>query len=238
MARLDRLPAGKEIAQIGAAIGREFSHALLAAVAAGSDAELEEGLVELTKADLIFARASGAETTFAFKHALIQDAAYGVLLRGPRQALHSRIADALALSFADEVKGRPELLAYHLGASARAREAVPAWRRAAVRTLHRGAWIEGLRQLQAALSAAATLTPDDERDRMELDLQMMVGGVTMGTVGHSAPSAQQAYERAYGLARRLGDAHSRGAGRGKLWIVASGKGGLEGAVNLIPDRLQ
>src|SRR5262249_13601993 len=114
MARLDRIgAAAKEIGQIGASIGREFSHELLAAVARKPEVELNSGLDRLVQAGLLFRQGIPPHATYLFKHALVQDAAYGTLLREPRRALHARIAEALESQFAALAETRPELLAHH-----------------------------------------------------------------------------------------------------------------------------
>src|SRR5208282_1106414 len=113
MARLDRLGSAKEMAQIGAAIGREFSHALLAAVVRKPEMELNSALDRLTAAGLLFRQGVPPHATYLFKHALVQDAAYGTLLREPRRALHARIAETLENQFAEIAESRPELAARH-----------------------------------------------------------------------------------------------------------------------------
>ena len=113
MARLDRLGAAKEVAQVGAAIGREFSHALLAAVVRKPDAELGSALDRLIEAGLLFRQGVPPHASYLFKHALVQDAAYGTLLREPRRALHARIAETLENQFPDIAENQPELLARH-----------------------------------------------------------------------------------------------------------------------------
>ena len=113
MARLDRLGPAKEVAQIGAAIGREFSHALLAAVVHKPEAELGSALDRLIAAGLLFRQGVPPHASYLFKHALVQDAAYGTLLREPRRALHARIAETIESQFADIAENQPELLARH-----------------------------------------------------------------------------------------------------------------------------
>jgi predicted ATPase len=115
MARLDRLgPTAKEVAQVGAAIGREFSYDLLVAAAKHTEAEVQEGINALVNAALVFLRGAIPEATFSFKHALVQDTAYGTLLRGPRQMLHRRIAIALREQSSETAERSPEVLAHHL----------------------------------------------------------------------------------------------------------------------------
>jgi class 3 adenylate cyclase len=170
LARLDKLSPVKEVAQIGAAIGREFSHALLAAVADRSDEDLAEALRQLIEADLIFARGSSSDLSYVFKHALIQDVAYATLLRGPRQALHGKIADALQQAFPDLVKARPELLAHHLSETSRWNEAAKTWRLAVDRAAQAGALSEARAHLDRGFAAARNLPQGEERDRRELEL--------------------------------------------------------------------
>jgi predicted ATPase len=127
MARLDRLGPAKEMAQIGAAIGREFSHALLAAVVRKPEAELNSALDRLIQSGLLFRQGVPPHATYLFKHALVQDAAYGTLLREPRRALHARIAEALENQFADIAESQPELLARHCTEAGLIEKAASLW---------------------------------------------------------------------------------------------------------------
>jgi class 3 adenylate cyclase len=236
LGRLDRLAFGKEVAQIGAAIGRDFPRALLAAVAAKPQADFDAAVGELIKADLVAAHGAPPNVTYLFRHALIQDVAYSTLLRGPRQALHDRIATALKDVLPELAESQPEILARHLSEAQRWQEAVRQWRKAAVKTLRGGAWNEGLRQLEAGLRAVAALPEGEARDAFELDLRMMVGGVSMGAVGHSSPAAQSAYERAYTLARGLGRRRDAALAGSRLWLASYGAGDLVGGERSV-DRV-
>jgi predicted ATPase len=149
MARLDRLGSAKEVAQIGAAIGREFSHALLAAVARRPEAELSAALDRLIAAGLLFRQGVPPHATYLFKHALVQDAAYGTLLREPRRALHARIADALEGQFAEITESRPEILARHCTEAGLIEKAAGLWGKAGQRSLERSALVEAVAQLTA-----------------------------------------------------------------------------------------
>ena len=168
MARLDRLGPAKEIAQIGAAIGREFSHALLAAVARKSEAELELALGHLIEAGLLSGQGVPPNATYLFKHALVQDAAYGTLLREPRRALHARIAETLEFQFTDLVETRPELLARHFTEAGLIGKAAGLWGKAGQRSLERSALIEAVAQFTRALDQLASLpgTPALRRDQI------------------------------------------------------------------------
>ena len=172
MARLDRLGPAKEVAQIGAAIGREFSHALLAAVMPKPEAELGSALDRLIDAGLLFRQGVPPHATYLFKHALVQDAAYGTLLREPRRALHARIAETLEGQFADIAESQPELLARHYTEAGLIEKAVSFWRTAGQRSLARSALLEGAEQLKRALDQIATLpaTPDLHGEEIKLEV--------------------------------------------------------------------
>ena len=152
MARLDRLGAAKEVAQIGAAIGREFSHALLAAVVGKPEAELGSALDRLINAGLLFRQGVAPHATYLFKHALVQDAAYGTLLREPRRALHARIAEVLESQFAEIAESQPELLARHCTEAGLIEKAAGLWGKAGQQSLTRSALIEAAAQFTRALA--------------------------------------------------------------------------------------
>jgi predicted ATPase len=157
MARLDRLGPAKEVAQVGAAIGREFSHALLASVMRKPEAELGSAVDRLIDAGLLFRQGVPPHATYLFKHALVQDAAYGTLLREARRALHARIAETLEGEFAEIAESQPELLARHSTEAGLIEKAVSFWRTAGQRSLARSALLEGAEQLKRALDQIATL---------------------------------------------------------------------------------
>ena len=172
MARLDRLGTAKEVAQIGAAVGREFSHALLAAVIPKPEADLRSALDRLIDAGLLFRQGVPPHATYLFKHALVQDAAYGTLLREPRRALHARIAETLEGQFADIAESQPELLARHYTEAGLIEKAVSFWGTAGQRSLARSALVEGAEQLKRALDQIATLpaTPALRREEIKLEV--------------------------------------------------------------------
>jgi class 3 adenylate cyclase/predicted ATPase len=172
MARLDRLGPAKEVAQIGAAIGREFSHPLLAALTHKAEAELQSALNRLTAAGLLFRQGAPPNATYLFKHALVRDAAYGTLLREPRHALHASIAETLENQFAEIAQSQPELLAHHFTQAGMTEAAIEWWRAAGQRSLARSALVEGAEQLSRALGQIATLpaTPDLRREEIKLEV--------------------------------------------------------------------
>ena len=167
MARLDRLGPAKEVAQIGAAIGREFSHALLSAVARKPEAQLNSALERLVAAGLVFRQGSPPDAIYLFKHALVQDAAHGTLLREPRRALHARIAETLESEFADIVERQPELLARHCTEAGLIEKAAHLWGKAGQRSLDRSALIEAIEQITRALAQIAALPLDRPAPRAD-----------------------------------------------------------------------
>jgi predicted ATPase len=152
MARLDRLGPAKELAQIGAAIGREFSHALLAAVVSQPQTQLCSALDRLVEAGLLFRQGIPPHASYLFKHALVQDAAYGTLLREPRRALHARIAETLESQFEEIAESQPELLARHATEAGLIEKAAALWDKAGQRSLERSALVEAVEQLTRSLS--------------------------------------------------------------------------------------
>ena len=196
MARLDRLGPAKEIAQIGAAIGREFFYSLVAAVARKPEAELQWALDRVTAAGLLFRQGVPPHATYLFKHALVQDAAYGTLLREPRRALHARIADALETHFPDIAENQPELLARHCTEAGLIEKAAGLWGKAGQRSLERSALVEATAQLTHALDQIATLPGTPALRREQIKLQVALINPLMHVKGYAAPEAKAAAERA------------------------------------------
>ena len=196
MARLDRLGAAKEVAQIGAAIGREFSHALLAAVVRKPEAELSSALDRLSGSGLLFRQGVPPHATYLFKHALVQDAAYGTLLREPRRALHARIAETLESQFVEIAESRPELLARHCTEAGLIEKAAGLWGKAGQRSLERSALAEAAEQLARALAQIASLPPTPALRREEIKLQVALITPLIHLHGFAAPKTKAAVERA------------------------------------------
>jgi predicted ATPase len=199
MARLDRLGPAKEVAQIGAAIGREFSHALLAAVARKPEAELASALDRLMAAGLLFRQGVPPYATYLFKHALVQDAAYGTLLRERRRVLHARIAETLESQFAAIGESQPELLARHYTEAGLIEKAAGLWGKAGQRSLERSALVEAIEQLTRALAQIATLPATPALRREEIKLQVALITPLMHVKGYAAPETIAAEERARSL---------------------------------------
>jgi predicted ATPase len=196
MARLDRLGPAKEVAQIGSAIGREFSHALLTAVACRDEAELESALDRLVTAGLLFRQGVPPYSNYLFNHALVQDAAYGTLLREPRRALHGRIAETLESQFAEIAESQPELLARHCTEAGLIEKAALFWGKAGQRSLARSALVEAIEQLMRALNLIATLPATPALRPDELKLQVALVGPLIHVKGFAASETYGAMERA------------------------------------------
>jgi hypothetical protein len=197
MARLDRLGPAKEVAQIGAVIGREFSHALLAAVARKSEVTLQSALDHLMTAGLLFRQGVPPHATYLFKHALVQDAAYGTLLREPRRALHASIAETLETQFAEIAENQPELLARHCTEAGLIEKAALLWGKAGQRSLERSALVEAATQLRRALDQIATLPATPALRREQIKLQVALANALMHTNGYGAPDTKAAVEQAH-----------------------------------------
>jgi predicted ATPase len=209
MARLDRLGSAKEVAQIGAAIGREFSHALLSAVVSKPEPELGSALDRLTQSGLLFRQGVPPHATFLFKHALVQDVAYGTLLREPRRALHARIAEAIESQFAEIVERQPELLARHCTEAGLIEKATGFWGKAGQRSLERSALVEATAQLARALDQIATLPTTPVLRREQIKLELALANALMHTRGYAAPDTTASIERARSYIERaeaLGEA--------------------------------
>jgi class 3 adenylate cyclase/tetratricopeptide (TPR) repeat protein len=203
MARLDRLGPAKEVAQIGACIGREFDHELLADVVPLPEADLVAALDRLVAAELVFRRGIPPATTYIFKHALVRDAAYQSLLRKSRQDLHANIAAALEKGFPHTLEARPELVARHFDEAGLFEKAVGYWLRAGRLAATRSANVEAIAHLRSGLVSLAALPPGEPRSRLELSLQLALGGPLLATKGFASSEAEAVYQRAQELSREL-----------------------------------
>jgi class 3 adenylate cyclase/predicted ATPase len=196
MARLDRLGPAKGVAQIGAAIGREFFHRLIKPVARLSDQELASHFDRLVQSGLLSRQGSPPDATYVFKHALVQDTAYGTLLREPRRALHARIVEALEGQFPEIAENQPELLARHCTEAGLIKKAAHLWGKAGLRSLARSALAEASEQLARALAQIAVLPGTPELRREQIKLQVAFANVLMHVKGYAAPEPRAAVEQA------------------------------------------
>jgi predicted ATPase len=193
----------KEIAQIGACIGREFDYELLAAVVSIPEVELAAALDRLVAAELVFRQGLPPAATYVFKHALVRDAAYESLLRRRRQELHARIAESIEALFPQLVDAQPELVARHYGEAGLAEKAIPYWLRAGRLAVNRSANTEAIAHLRSGLGCAQTLPLGASRSRFELSLQLALGGPLIATKGFASRETEAAYQRAQELGREL-----------------------------------
>jgi class 3 adenylate cyclase/predicted ATPase len=205
LARLDRLTESKVVAQIGAAIGREFSFELLAAVVPSKPKELEAALALLEAADLISAGGNPPHVTYTFKHALVQEAAYSTLLISRRQKLHQRIAEALQSEFSQTADAQPELLAHHFSEAGLITEAIDWWEQAALRSARRSNNVEAVSQFDRALKLLAQLPDDASTRRREFEMRIAVIEPLYATHGYSGTEVEQNYARLLELGQDLGE---------------------------------
>ena len=196
MARLDRLGPAKEVVQIGSALGRQFPHALIAAVARKPEAELQSALERVVRGGLLFRQGMPPNATYLFKHALVQDAAYGTLLRDARRGLHARIAETLESKFTDIAENQPEILARHCTEAGLIEKAAGLWGKAGQRSLGRSALVEAAEQLARALAQIATQPGTPALRREQIKLQVGLMNALMHTKGHGALETKAAAERA------------------------------------------
>jgi class 3 adenylate cyclase/predicted ATPase len=203
LARLDRLAPVREVAQIGAALGRQFSHELISAVASMPQRQLDEALSLLVGNELIFQRGVPPDAEYTFKHALVQDAAYSTLLRKRRLQLHGRITAALEGQFPEVVEAQPELLARHCAEAGLVEKAVDYCFTAGRRAIAKGAMTEAVAQLRKGLDLLSRVEQGTAHHERQLNLQMALGQALLATNGYSAPEPGEAYARARDLCERL-----------------------------------
>jgi class 3 adenylate cyclase/predicted ATPase len=204
MARLDRLASVRLVAQIGAAIGREFSYALLRVVSRLSESELQAALARLVASELVFQRGTPPDAVYSFKHALVQDAAHGSLLRSSRQQIHAQIADALETHFPELMGSQPELIAQHYAEAGIAQKSAAYWARAGRRSAARSAMAEAAAQFQKGLDQLGLLPDSRERQQQELEFWSALGAALRFVKGQATPEMGHAFARARELWEQLG----------------------------------
>lgn len=207
MARLDRLGPIKEIAQIAAIIGREFTFGMLENISDIAPAELGRSLAQLVQAELIIQRGRPPRARYTFKHALVQDTAYESLLDKTRRHYHEQIGDTLETLFPDIVQSKPELVAHHYTEARQVAKAVPYWLRAGNRATERSAHAESIQHLRTGIDLLHKLPESRERDKQELGLVMSLGMPYMATRGYGSTDIAENFSRALHLCRELGEDH-------------------------------
>ena len=204
MARLDRLASVRQVAQIGAAIGREFPYPLLRAVSRLSEDELRAALSRLVTSELVFQRGTSSDAVYIFKHALVQDAAHGSLLRSTRQQLHAQIAGALEAYSPELIDSQPEVFAQHYAEAGLVEKSVAYWSKAGRRSVARSAMAAAAAQFRRGIDQLALLPDTPERQRQELEFHTSLGAVLQAVKGHAAPETGQAYAPPRELWEQLG----------------------------------
>jgi predicted ATPase len=224
MARLDRLGTAKELAQLGATLGREFSYELLHAVSPLDEETLLRGLKQLVEAELLYQHGLGPQAQYLFKHALIQDTAYQSLLKSKRQQLHQQIARVLEERFPDTTERQPELLAHHYTEAGLTAQAIPYWQQAGEQASQRSANVEALNYLTKGLELLKTLPDTPERAQQELSLQLALGTSLIAVKGFAALEVGHVYARARELCKQMGETPQLFPVLWGLWAFYQGRG--------------
>ena len=232
LARLDRLSSARQVAQLGATLGREFLYQLLHAVTPLSEPDLQVALAQLVEAEILYQRGIGEQARYFFKHALIQDTAYQSLLKSTRQQYHQQIARVLEERFPEIRDTQPELLAHHYTEASIIEQAIPYWKQAGERASQRSANVEAIAHLTTGLELLNTLPDTPERAQHELTLQIALGVPLMATKGFAAPEAGAAYRRARELCQQVGETPQIFPVLWGLWIFYAAQAEYQAALEL------
>ena len=237
-ARLDRLGPAKLVAQLGSVLGREFDYAVLHAVSDLPEAQLEEMLDELNRAEIIHQRGVPPRSHYIFKHALIQEAAYDTLLRSTRQAHHRRVATAYERRFPEVARSHPELVAHHYSRALMAREALAFWQRAGELAVARSGYTEAIAHLNAALQQLELLPDSEERAATELGLRVKIGPAVAAMKGFSSRETGDNYDRACRLAVTLSERPEQFMAMWGDWLYKTTTAQLEAAARRSDDLVE
>jgi tetratricopeptide (TPR) repeat protein len=205
LSRLDRMAADRDVIQLAATIGREFSFGLLSVACALPESHLQSELSKLLKAEILFQKGEGSEASYIFKHALLQDAAYRSMLTKKRQSCHLRIVETLESNFKDIVNAQPALLAHHYTEAGVTDKAIEYWLKAGQRSQEQSANIEAIKQFEKGLELTMTLPASPTRDILELNLKLPLNGVLMAVQGYAAPEVEPVQNRCIEICRQLGE---------------------------------
>jgi predicted ATPase len=238
MARLDRLGQAKEVLQIGAVIGTDFSYELLQAVEPIAEQDLREALQRAVDAELVYAHGIAPDATYQFRHALIRDAAYEALLKSKRRELHTRIAQIVEERFSDQATAHPEILAYHYTEAGVVERAVGYWRQAGRKAIERSANIEAIAHLRKGLELIKALPATPERPIEEVKLQIALTTPLIATAGYTTPEVEKASRRALELCQQLGDAPQLFGALGSLQSIYFNRCELEIALEVAKQMLR
>jgi len=238
MARLDRLGPAKEIAQVGATLGREFSYELLQAVSPLDEETLQQRLRQLVAAELVYQRGLLPQAYYLFKHALIQDTAYQSLLKSTRQQSHRQIGQVLEERFPEIVETQPELVAHHYTEAGLIEQALPYWQQAGERATRHSAYVEAVAHLTRGLELLNTLADTPERVQQELTLQFALGAALYPAKGYTAPAVEKTYTRARELCRQLGETSQLIPVLGRLVLFYQFRGEVQTARELAEQLMR
>ncbi len=227
MARLDRLPTIREVAQIGAVLGREFTYEMLQAIASIEETDLQQGLERLVDAELLYQRGRPPRARYIFKHALVQDAAYQSLLKRTQRYYHLRVAELLETRFPEIVQTQPELVAHHHTEAGSAERAVEHWYKAGQQAIERSANLEAIAHLTRGRALLTEQPESAERDAQELDYCLALGPALMSTKGLAAPEAEEVYVHARQLCQSVDQTALSFQAAWGLWLVYQQRGQID-----------
>jgi tetratricopeptide (TPR) repeat protein len=238
MARLDRMETERELAQLAATLGREFSHEMFAAVADVDELTLQAQLAKLVQAEILYAKGRPPRCSYIFKHALLEDALYNALVKSKRQQLHRHMAEVLEARFPQTVETRPELLGHHFTEAGLAEKAVEYWLKAGLRSRERSAEVEAISHLTRGLELLNTLDESPERDARELELLNPLGTAYMAAKGYAAPEVGPVFRRARELCDRVGQRQQQFAIMWGFWAWHIVRGELRHSMVLADEAME
>jgi serine/threonine protein kinase/predicted ATPase len=238
MARLDRMEGERDVAQLAAALGREFSYELLATVATVDELTLQAELAKLVQAEILYPKGRPPRCTYTFKHALLEDALYNALVKGKRQQFHRRIAEALEARFAETTLTQPELLAHHFTEAGLTEKAIGYWLKAGLRSRDRSAEIEVIGHLTRGLALLQTLDESPERDARQLELLSPLATAYIASRGYAAPEVGPAIHRARELCERVGQPSQLFALMLGIWEWHTVRGDLQLCTELAAEGME
>jgi class 3 adenylate cyclase/predicted ATPase len=232
MARLDRLSPVREVAQIAAALGRQFSHELISAIAPMTRQKLDDALEQLVAAELIFRRGTPPDAEYTFKHALVQEAAYESSLRSKRQQYHLQIVQALERQFPEITDAQPHILAHHYTEANLRKEAIPYWQKAGEKAAQRSANAEAVSYFTTGLGLLESVPESPERSQQELTLRLALGTSLIAIKGFASPDVGKVYARARELCQRIGETPRVFPALWGLWVFYTARAEHETARSL------
>jgi class 3 adenylate cyclase/predicted ATPase len=238
MARLDRMNGGRDVAHLAAALGREFGHELLAAVANLDEPALQAELTGLVRAEILSPKGQPPRCSYIFKHALLEDALYNSLVKAKRQQLHRRIAEVLEAQFRQTVETRPELLAHHFTEAGLTEQAISYWLKAGLRSRERSANVEAIGHLTTGLALLGKLEESSNRDAQELHFLNALGSANIASRGYAAPEVAPVFRRARVLSERGGEPQQRFAIMRGNWAYHIFRGDLRLCMELAAEAME